>query len=159
MKRLTKTIVSSLISTPSRVSLLALAVAFGISGNARAGDEMQVCGPQTLRGSYTFDAHGFNIVSGVAVPKAILEGIDFNGDGTLVSPFVTLSINGIIIHGGGTTGTYTVAEDCTGTVTFADGASFDTYARANGNQLWMMQTAGPGGVAVVFEGMAIRVAR
>jgi hypothetical protein len=25
-------------------------------------------------------------LGGVAVPKAIVEGIDFNGDGTLVSP-------------------------------------------------------------------------
>ncbi|HEY2976079.1 MAG TPA: hypothetical protein VGJ48_26430 [Pyrinomonadaceae bacterium] len=41
----------------------------------------------TLRGSYLFATHAWNIVGGVAQPKAIVEGIDFNGDGTLVSPF------------------------------------------------------------------------
>src|SRR6267142_667242 len=66
------------------------------------------CGVHTLRGSYLFATHGWNIVGGVAVPKAIVEGIDFNGDGTLVSPFATVSINGTIIRSSGSVGSYTV---------------------------------------------------
>ena len=97
-----------------------LAVAAALSGTALAGGEGQVCGPQTLNGTYVFDAHGFNIVNGVSVPKAILQGLDFNGDGTAVVPFVTVSINGIILRASGTTATYTVAENCTGTVATAE---------------------------------------
>ena len=44
-------------------------------------DDGKACTVQTLRGSYLFAASGFNIVAGVAQPKAIVEGIDFNGDG------------------------------------------------------------------------------
>ena len=41
-----------------------------------------------------FSASGFNIVAGVAQPKAIIEVIEFNGDGTLSVGAVTLSVNG-----------------------------------------------------------------
>ena len=57
-----------------------------------------VCGVRTLRGTYTFAASGFNIVAGVAQPKAIVEVIEFNGDGTLSVPAATLSANGVIIR-------------------------------------------------------------
>jgi hypothetical protein len=127
-------------------------------GVARAQPAGPGCNLHTLRGLYVFDAHGFNIVGGVAVPKAILEGINFNGDGTLAAPFVTLSINGNIIHSSGTLGTYTVQGDCTGTVTFADGNSFDIFVqRDDGKQLWMIQTVAVFGATAVFEGMATRV--
>jgi hypothetical protein len=69
----------------------------GTSATARAAADAH-CGVHTLRGSYLFATHGWNIVGGVAVPKAIVEGIDFNGDGTLISPFATVSINGTILH-------------------------------------------------------------
>ena len=157
MKKLTKTTTGTLIPARALTTMLAVAVALGISGTARAGDEGQVCGPKTLNGTYVFDAHGFNIVNGVSVPKAILQGLDFNGDGTAVVPFVTVSINGIILRASGTTATYTVAENCTGTFTTADGALYDTYVRPNGKQLFMIQTAGPGGALVVFEGMGVKV--
>jgi hypothetical protein len=74
-------------------SLLGLAMTIAISGTARAD-----CGLQTLRGSYVFNPHGFNIVNGAALPIAVFEGIDFNGDGTLTVPFATVSINGLILH-------------------------------------------------------------
>ena len=85
------------------------------------------CGLHTLQGSYLFATHGWNIVGGVAQPKAIVEGIDFNGDGTLVSPFATVSINGMIIRSNGSLGSYTVNPDCTGTLAFTGGASFDIF--------------------------------
>ena len=92
-------------------SLIAAAMTFGISGNARADAQANTCGVHTLRGSYLFATHGWNIVGGVAVPKAIVEGIDFNGDGTLVSPFATVSINGSIIRSSGSVVSYTVEAD------------------------------------------------
>ena len=57
-----------------------------------------VCGVNTLRGTYVFAATGFNIVAGVAQPKAIVEVIEFNGDGTLSVPAATLSANGMIVR-------------------------------------------------------------
>ncbi len=151
--KLVKSITSCLLCACALVSLIA-AMALGTSATARA-DSRASCGVHTLRGSYLFATHGWNIVGGVAVPKAILEGIDFNGDGTLVSPFATVSINGTIIHSSGSPGTYTVNTDCTGTLSFTGGASFDIFVQANdGKQLWMIQT---GPMPAVFEGVATRV--
>jgi hypothetical protein len=153
--RLTKTIVGSLVA----VSLVAVAMAFGLSGTSQAAPPAQSCGAQTLRGSYLFAAHGWNIVGGVAQPKAIVEGIDFDGDGTLVSPFATVSLNGTILHFSGGSGSYTVNPDCTGTLTFpGQGISFDIFVEpGDGKQVWMIQTgpAVPG--PPVFEGTATKV--
>lgn len=139
-------------------SLIAAAMTLGISKNAQAGAPANSCGAHTLRGSYVFNAHGWNIVGGVPVPKAIVEGIDFNGDGTLVSPFATVSINGTILHFSGGSGSYTVNPDCTGTLTFPGVASFDIFVQpGDGKQVWMIQTgpAVPG--PPVFEGTATKV--
>ena len=130
-------------------------MAFGMSGTVRAGADTraQVCSEQTLRGSYLFATHGWNIVGGVAQPKAIVEGIDFNGDGTLVSPFATLSINGVIIHSSGSVGSYTVEASGQGTLTFTGGPSFDIFVEPGGKQVWMIQT----NANTVFEGTATKV--
>lgn len=123
---------------------------------ALADSDGQSCSAQTLRGSYLFATHGFNIAGGVAVPKAIVEGIDFNGDGTLSSPFATVSINGTIFRSSGSVGSYTVNTDCTGTLTFTGGPSFDIFVQPQGKDLWLIQT-GPAAAPAVFEGMATRV--
>ena len=151
--KLVKSITSSLLFACALVSLVA-AMALGTSGTARAALGPQPCGLYTLRGSYLFATHGWNIVGGVAQPKAIVEGIDFDGGGTLVSPFATVSINGTIIRSSGTPGTYAINADCTGTVSFTGGASFDIFVDKGGKDLWMIQT-GPG--SPVFEGAATRV--
>jgi hypothetical protein len=155
--KLIKNIMSSLAFACALVCLAA-AMALGTSTTARAAADGPVCSVQTLRGSYLFATHGWNIVGGVAVPKAIVEGIDFNGDGTLVSPFATVSINGTIIHSSHSVGSYTVAADCTGTLTFTGGPSFDIFVDPKGKQLWMIQT-GPTAVPAVFEGTVTRVSQ
>jgi hypothetical protein len=150
--KLTKMIVVSL------VGLVAVAMAFGMSGTTQATPPAPSCYAHTLRGSYLFAAHGWNIVGGVAVPKAIVEGIDFDGEGTLISPFATVSINGNIIRSSGGLGLYTVEADCTGTLTFTGGPSFDIFVQpGDGKQIWMIQTgpAVPG--PPVFEGTATKV--
>src|SRR5881398_998484 len=151
--KLIKMITSCSLFACSLVSLV-VAMALGTSSAARADGRALGCGEYTLHGSYVFTAHGWNIVGGIAQPKAIVEGINFNGDGTLVSPFATVSINGTIIHSSGSLGTYTVNTDCTGTLSFTGGASFDIFAEPNGKQLWMIQT---GPMPAVFEGVATRV--
>jgi hypothetical protein len=154
--KLVKRVIASSLLVCAFVSLVA-AMTFSTPGIAQAqtrGPLVPTCGLQTLRGSYLFATHGWNIVGGVAQPKAIVEGIDFNGDGTLVSPFATVSINGTIIRSSNTPGTYTVEADCTGTLTFTGGASFDIFVDKGGKDLWMIQT-GPG--SPVFEGAVTRV--
>ena len=153
--KLVKSLMGTLLFACALVSLVA-AMAQSMSGTARADSRvpMITCGVYTLHGSYLFTAHGYNIVGGVAQPKAIVEGIDFNGDGTLVSPFATVSINGTILHSSGSPGTYTVNADCTGTLSFTAGASFDIFVDTGGKQLWMIQT-GPG--SPVFEGAVTRL--
>lgn len=138
------------------VLLSGLAMSLLTQSSAQAQSRSQVCGLQSLTGSYVFATHGYNIVSGAAVPKAILEGIDFNGDGTLTSPFSTISINGVILRFANTTGTYTVAEDCTGTVSFTGGASFDIFVGQKAKEISMIQT-GPAEAPAVFEGVARKV--
>ena len=151
MNRLTK--IGSLIPTRALVTLLA-ATLLGVAGSARAEGEAQVCGPQTLQGSYVFTAQGFNIVSGAAQPKAIVEGIDFNGDGTLSVPFATLSVNGIIIQvPPGGVGTYTVETSCQGTISFTNGPSFNIFVARNGKQATMIEID----ANTVFQGTANKV--
>ena len=145
--RLTKTIMGSLV---------AAAMAFGTSGTVRAGAENPAQGlsVHTLRGSYLFATHGFDIVGGVVQPKAIVEGINFNGDGTLSVPFATVSINGFIIQiPPGGVGVYTVEASGQGTLTFTGGPSFDIFVEAGGKQVWMIQT----NANTVFQGTATKV--
>ncbi len=93
---------------------------------------------------------------GTLEPKALMEGIRFNGDGTTISQFGTVNIGGtIILDATGAVGTYTVAADCTGTLSLADGASFNMYVGPDAQQLWITQT--PGAVVGVGVGTATRL--
>jgi hypothetical protein len=113
-----------------------------------------VCRVNTLRGTYVFAATGFNIVAGVAQPKAIVEVVEFGGDGTLSVPAVTLSVNGVIVRPLPSIGTYTVEDDCSGTILFA-GPAFDIFIAPDAEVIWMIQT-NPNSV---FQGTATRTSR
>ena len=128
------------------------AMVLGACGLARADERDNGCTLRTLRGTYVFSATGFNIVAGVAQPKAIVEVIQFNGDGTLTVPAATLSANGVIIRSlPGGFGTYTAEDDCTATITF-NGPTFDAFISRNGDTLSMIQT----NPNTVFQGTASR---
>ena len=124
----------------------------GASGFAPAKDE--ACTVRTLRGSYVFSASGFNIVGGVQQPKAIVEVIAFNGDGTLNVPAATVSVNGVIFRSVNSPGTYTVEDDCSGTVTF-NGPTYDMFLSKDGDDISMIQT----NPNTVFQGLATRRSR
>ncbi len=135
-------------------ALIALAIQFGVFSSARAQNAGPACSEQTLQGTFVFNAHGFNIVNGTSQPKAIVEGITFNGDGTLSVPFATVSVNGQIIQvPPGGTGVYTVQGNCEGTLNFTNGPSFNIFVRPNGKSLWMIQTD----PNTVFEGTVVKV--
>src|SRR5438128_1040647 len=82
-------------TVPGQTAAMVLAV----SGIARAhddDDDTNACNNFTLHGLYVFTASGFNIISGVPQPKAIMELIDFHTGGNLTVPAATVSINGVI---------------------------------------------------------------
>jgi hypothetical protein len=64
--------------------------------HAKNSDDNGSCRNSTLRGLYAFHATGFNVVAGVPQPKAIVELINFHGDGNLDVPAATVSINGVV---------------------------------------------------------------
>ena len=95
-----------------------------------------------------------NIVGGVQQPKAIVEVIAFNGDGTLDVLEATVSLNGVIIRSLHSVGTYTVEDNCSGTVTF-NGPTYDMFLSKDGDDISMIQT----NPNKVFQGLATRTSR
>jgi hypothetical protein len=77
-------------------SLVVAVAVLALSGIALADNDQDDCSLKTLRGTYVFAATGHNIVAGVPQPKAIIEVIEFHGDGKLSVPAATRSVNGAI---------------------------------------------------------------
>lgn len=127
-----------------------------LAGNtAWADPEGPACREHKLNGLYVFTASGYT--ANGSVPKAIVELIRFNGDGTLVVTGGTASIGGNInvIQPGVATGTYTLDEDCRGTLAFLpSGPNFNIFATPRGEDLWMVQT-NPGNI---FQGSVTKMA-
>ena len=135
--KLTKIIMSSLAFTCALVCLVAV-IALGTSATARAAADGRVCSVGMLKGLYlwTFDAYAN--FGGNLVPKAVMQGLRFNGDGTTFNTFGTVNIGGtIIIDATGAVGTYTVAPDCTGTLSITDGPSFNIYVGPGAQKVWL----------------------
>ena len=148
--KLTKIIMSSLAIACALVCLAAaITLGRGTSATAGPAPEGQVCSVATLRGLYLMTFDGYQNIGGTLVPKAVMQGTRFNGDGTLVNAFGTVNIGGfIIIDATGGVGTYTVAPDCTGTISITDGPSFNIYVGPGGQQLWTTQVGGGAGSGV-----------
>jgi hypothetical protein len=145
--KLTKRIMSSLAIACALVCLAAaIALGPGTSPTARAAAAAQVCNVGMLKGLYLWTFDGYQNVGGNLVPKAVMQGLRFNGDGTTFNPFGTVNIGGfIIIDATGGVGTYTVAVDCTGTLSITDGPSFNIYVGPGAQQIWTTQIAGGAG--------------
>ena len=156
--KLTKIMMSSVAFACALVCLAATMVP-GTSTTARAAADTQVCSAGMLKGLYLWTWDGYQNVGGNLVPKAVMQGLRFNGDGTTFNPFGTVNIGGfIIIDATGGVGTYTVAADCTGTLSITDGPSFNIYVGPGGQQVWTTQIAGGAGSGVgLGVGTATRV--
>ena len=111
-----------------------------------------------LRGLYLWTFDGYENFGGSFVPKAVMQGLQFNGDGTTFNTFGTVNIGGtIIIDATGGVGTYTVAADCTGTLSITDGPTFNIYVGPGAQQVWTLETSpSPAGIGVSV-GTAVRV--
>lgn len=119
------------------------------------------CGAEMLVGKYVYNATGFTRPpsSGPGapwVPKAILQIVSFNGDGTVTAPMVTLANpfgdtgNVLQLPAGGAPGAYVVNEDCTGKIHFFDavGVMYTIYVEPpRGDTIWMIQTSPPNNVS------------
>ena len=136
-----------------------------LTGTAMANDNGHRCNVGLVDGLYVFTASGFSTpVGAAAVPKAIIEVIRFQGDGTVTTPYSTVSFNGnVTTSAPAGNGTYTItALDppegvCTGTLTFSDPPhpSFNLVIAPRGERVWLLMTNPPS----VFEGHAVKVSR
>ena len=124
-------------------------------GYAEEKEHEPTCTQKTLKGTYQFAATGYSIVDSVPQPIAIVEVIDANRDGTLNVPAVTLSANGTILRFADVGGSYTVNEDCTGTITFVTDVHLDIFIAPHGKEFDLIQTDANSVLAAV----AIKVSR
>jgi hypothetical protein len=139
--KLVKSITSYLLFACALVSLVAV-MALGTSATAGAAADGQVCSVHMLKGLYLWTFDGYENFGGNFVPKAIMQGLQFNGDGTTFNPFGTVNIGGtIIIDATGGVGTYTVNPDCTGTLSITNGPSFNIYVGPAAQQVWTTETS------------------
>ena len=143
---------------------LAAAMALGPGTSATAGPApdpqvCSVCSVGMVKGLYLWTFDGYADFGAGLVPKAVMQGTRFNGDGTTINTFGTVNIGGTIIFDStGDVGTYTVAADCTGTLSITNGPSFNMYVGPGAEQLWITQVAGGNGTGPgLGVGMATRV--
>ena len=149
--KLVKNITSYLLFGCALVSLVA-AMALGTSTTAEAAADGQVCSVHMLRGSYIWTFEAYSNFGGTLVPTTVMQGLRFNGDGTTLNTFGTVNIGGtIIVDVTGAVGTYTVAADCTGTLSITGGPNFNIYVGPGAQKVWTTQIAGgdvTGGLSV-----------
>jgi hypothetical protein len=102
----------------------------------------------TLRGQYQFASSGFVLDATGTHPLAV-AGIDrLDGHGNLTSNS-TLIVNGVVIFANLMVpdGSYTVQEDCTGTLTLgANGVQLNIFVAPDGEAFDYVQTAPSGNV-------------
>jgi len=156
--KLTKMIMSCLAVACAAVCLAA-ATAPGTSATARAEADRH-CSVGMLRGLYLWTFNAYENFDGNFVPVAVMQGLQFNGDGTTFNPFGTVNIGGtFVFDAAGASGTYTVAADCTGTLSPAPGIAptFNIYVGPGAQQVWTIQTSPDSLAPGVSVGTAVRV--
>ncbi len=142
------------------VIIAALAATTLLASGQEQQSSAQVCSGDRLHGLYLWTFDGYTRVGGKLLPKAVLQGLQFNGDGTTYNTFGTVNIGGtILIDATGGVGTYTVAADCTGTLSITDGPSFNIYVGPGAQQVWTTQIVGGGAGLGVGVGTATRLPR
>jgi hypothetical protein len=115
-----------------------LAVKTGAAEEARAK-----CSVATLKGMYLFANNGFQIREEDHVPFAVAGYDVYDGNGK-VNSVLSVNLNGEITQNVRSSGTYTVNEDCTGTLTFPDPIQqFDLFVAPDGSQYALIQTDPP----------------
>src|SRR5919106_4653672 len=131
-------------------------------GTGFANDEKATgakCSEATLEGTYLFAQNGVEIKGDDQRPFAIAGFDVFDGQGE-VKGIDSGNFNGEVFRNERFTGTYTVRANCTGTVTFRDGAAIhgDIFIAPDGSKFAFVRTD-PEFVSAGFEqrGSAKRV--
>ena len=131
----------SSLSFTCALGCLVAAIAVGTSATGGPATDAQVCSADRLTGLYVWTFDGYTRLGGNLLPKAVMQGLQFNGDGTTYNAFGTVNIGGTItIDATGGVGIYTVAADCTGTLSITNGPSFNIYVGPGGKEIWTTQT-------------------
>jgi len=139
--KLVKSITSSLLFACALASLVA-AITLGTSAPARAAADGRVCSVGMLKGVYLASFNAYTNFGGNFVPTAVLQGLQFNGDGTTLNTFGTVNIGGTIVFDvTGAVGSYTVAPDCTGTLSITGGPNFNIYVGPGAQKVWTIQSS------------------
>jgi len=155
--KLVKMIMSSLALTCALVCLVAV-IPLGTPRTAQAAVGARVCSVGTLRGLYLWTFDAYENEGGNFVPVAVLQGLQFNGDGTTYNAFGTVNIGGTIVFDvTGGVGTYTVNPDCTGTLSITGGPGFNIYVGPGAQQVWTIQSSPDPLAPGVSRGMATRL--
>ena len=156
-RKLVKRITTCLLLACALVSLVA-AMPPGTAGTARTAADARVCSVGMLKGLYIITFDGYTDLGGNLLPKAVMQGLRFNGDGTTFNTFGTVNIGGTIIFDvTGGVGTYTVAADCTGTLSITGGPNFNIYVGPGAQQVWTTEIAGGDVTGGLGVGTATRV--
>jgi hypothetical protein len=145
--------------------VVAIVLALPVLATAEPGKKK--CKDDSLKGQYVLSASGFTRPPGSLpntpwVPKAIIEVLHFNGDGTLTTPGVAIAnpfgdLGNVVLPPAGAPGTYSINDDCSGSVEFLDAnhVMWKMFVDSpEGHTVWMIQT-NPGNN--VIQGMAKRV--
>ena len=127
---------------------LALPLVLGLAPSGRAADPAS-CSLATLSGTYLFAFSGTNVAGGQAAPFAVAGYEVYDGAGGMRS-VTTTNAAGKLERNVRQPGTYTVAADCTGTVTYADGTIYDLFLAPDGTSFVFVET-NPERVAAGFE--------
>ena len=117
---------------------LALLLPLAQAHPARAADA-PACAPATLKGTYLFAFSGSAVSGGGAAPFAVAGYEVYDGQGHMRS-VVTTNAAGKLARNVRQPGTYTVAADCTGTVTYADGTIYDLFIAPDGRNFVFVAT-------------------
>ncbi len=99
------------------------------------------CSEATLEGTYLFAQHGVEIKGNDQRPFAIAGYDVFDGNGE-VKGLASGNFNGETFRNDRFSGTYTVKANCTGTVTFKDGAATqgDMFIAPDGRKFAFVRT-------------------
>jgi hypothetical protein len=136
------------------VTLVSVGLLVGTQGYAQGteDDSKATCSEATLRGTYLFAYDGIEIKEGhhAHAPFAVAGYEVYDGNGE-VNGVVSTSVEGPISHNKPTSGTYSVNNDCTGTVSYTGrGTHYDLFIAPDGSMFTFVQT-NPGVVASGFE--------
>ena len=116
-----------------------LAVGRGVADDEN--DARAKCSKATLEGTYLFAQNGVEIKGDEQRPFAIAGFDVFDGNGE-VKGVDSGNFNGEVFRNERFTGTYTVKANCTGTVTFRDGAAIhgDIFIAPDGSKFAFVRT-------------------